>query len=75
MNVLVFKTSMVGDGCRSTVAAAFSQFGDALRWSADLDDCDKILRVERVSRLERPVTAHDIIGVMQNAGFACEELA
>lgn len=70
MNVLVFKTNMVCAGCRQTVGNALGCFGTAIRWNADLDDCDRVLRVETTT-----VTADEIIRVMRRAGFACEELA
>lgn len=69
MHVLVFKTNMVCAGCKQTVGAALSAFGTALRWSADLDDCDKILRVETSD-----VPAVAVTQAVRQAGFACEEL-
>jgi len=69
VNVLVFKTDMVCASCKQTVALASQSFGTAIRWTVDLDDCDKILRVETVK-----VTATAIVQAMHKAGFACEEL-
>ena len=60
---------MVCNRCRRTVAAALNQFGDAIRWNADLEDCDKILRVETAW-----VSPAEIIRAMRQAGFICEEL-
>ena len=69
MTILVFKTNMVGEGCKQTVAHALNRFGTALRWTADLDDCDRILRVETTT-----VPSGAIIRAVHGAGFRCEEL-
>ena len=69
MTILVFKTNMVCAGCRQTVTDALSHFGEAIRWTVDLDDCDKILRVETAN-----ISPTAIIRVMHEAGFMCEEL-
>lgn len=69
MNVLVFKTNMVCAGCKRTVASALACFEPALRWSVDLEDDDKILRVETTV-----VTPQAIIQAIRQAGFTCEEL-
>jgi hypothetical protein len=39
------------------------------RWNFDLDDCDKILRVESAA----PNAVH-VMRVLKVAGYACEEL-
>lgn len=69
MNVLVFRTNMVCAGCVQTVGHALVRFGNAIRWNADLEDCDKILRIETAT-----VAAEAIIGAVRQAGFACEEV-
>lgn len=69
MSVLVFSTNMVCAGCEQTVANALNDFGTAIRWNTDLEDCDKILRVETAV-----VPPGAIIRAMHKAGFVCEEL-
>lgn len=69
MNVLVFKTNLSSAGCQQTVGAALQPFGTSIYWTVDLEDCDKILRVETAS-----VAANAIVQTMRNAGFMCEEL-
>lgn len=69
MNVLVFKTNMVCAGCKQTVARALGTFGNAIRWTVDLDDCDRVLRIETAT-----VSAPVIVQVVRQAGFLCEEL-
>ena len=68
--VLVFKTDMNGAGCKQTVADALQrQFGSALYWTVDLEDCDRVLRVET-----RTIAAEAIIQTLREAGFRCDEL-
>lgn len=69
MDILVFRTNMVCSECRETVAKALRPFGATIRWSTDLEDCDKILRVET-----KVVPPDAIIQVLNQAGFTCEEL-
>ncbi|GAB3506375.1 hypothetical protein GCM10027341_39340 [Spirosoma knui] len=69
MSVLVFKTNMVHPECVQIVAHALSRFGTAIRWNTDLDDSDKILRIET-----QTISADDIVQVMHDAGFVCQEL-
>lgn len=38
-------------------------------WNFDLDDCDKILRIEGTAEI-----APSVIRLLQDAGFDCEEL-
>ncbi len=56
-------------GCVQTVCEALRPFRNSIRWTADLDDCDKVLRVETAV-----ITPDRIIQVMHEAGFMCEEL-
>lgn len=39
------------------------------KWSFDLEDCDRVLRVEA-----NMISPEEIFDVFQNAGFECEEL-
>lgn len=67
MNVLVFKTDMRCDACKHTVGAVLGVLD--LRWTVDLDDCDKILRVETDT-----VPARAVMQAVRQVGFVCEEL-
>ncbi len=69
MNVLVFRTNMACEGCKRTVGQALNELDESLRWKADLEDWEKILRVETAT-----VSASDIIKRMSDVGFICEEL-
>lgn len=68
MNVLVFRTNMICQGCVRTVGRALGPFDSAIRWTVDLDDCDKVLRVETDT-----LAAADICRAVNQAGFVCEE--
>ncbi|MEJ0105481.1 MAG: hypothetical protein WDO19_24265 [Bacteroidota bacterium] len=39
------------------------------KWNFDLEDCDKILRIDSQTEISQPV-----IKLLQNIGFDCEEL-
>lgn len=69
MNVLVFKTNIGCVNCRQTVGQTLGTFGNTIRWTIDLDDCDRVLRVETTT-----VSAEVIIESLGRAGFSCEEL-
>lgn len=67
--VLVFKTSVASllDLCRiQPLLDALIQADE--RWNFDLDDCDRILRIEG----DTPAIA--VIQTLARAGFHCEEL-
>ena len=66
MHVLVFKTSVTRKKHVERLRAGLSPLG---RWSFDLADCDRVLRVEA------PADAPAIIRLLARYGFRCEELA
>lgn len=68
--VLVFRTSVTTNRKISKVRPLLdSLMNRSEKWNFDLEDCDRILRVEAVS-----VQASAIIEKLECAGFACEEL-
>jgi copper chaperone CopZ len=69
MNVLVFKTNMVCDGCKHTVGNVLAQLDNTLRWTVDLEDHEKILRIETAY-----LTPTAVRMALHKAGFTCEEL-
>lgn len=66
MEVLVFKTSVTRFRHTQRLRPGLDSFG---RWNFDLDDCDRILRVEA-----RADAGADIVYLLARHGFACEEL-
>ena len=69
MEVLVFKTNVRFKKHVSEVADRLSQFSDISRWNFDLQDKDRILRIEASD-----VSAQSIEFELQDAGYFCEEL-
>ncbi|WP_295653043.1 hypothetical protein [uncultured Mucilaginibacter sp.] len=69
MEVLVFKTNVTSKKKVSMIAPLLTSFPTIRHWNFDLQDCDKVLRVEATglqpSSVERLLLA---------AGFDCEEL-
>jgi hypothetical protein len=68
--VLVFKTSVDSSADLMTVEPLLNKLLDKTeRWTLDLEDCDKVLRVETES-----VAPDSIIEKLKLAGVACSEL-
>lgn len=70
-NIFVFRTSVNGNEevkrLRPDLNRLINRFGE---WNFDLEDCDRILRVE-----VRELQALAIRNLMLLKGFECEELA
>ncbi len=69
MQVHVFKTNVQYGEYADHVLAQIRQLDHLMRCNFDLDDCDKILRVETAA-----VQPADVIRMVRRAGFHCEEL-
>lgn len=69
MEILVFKTNVDDRKHVRKLFRVLKAIQGILKWNVDLEDADRILRVEAVSL---PPTA--IESVMQNAGYYCKEL-
>ena len=69
VNVLIFKTSINNKKQATKVAKLLNEAGDILRCNIDLQDVDRVLRVEAIN-----VSNREIIAIMQKAGYFCEEL-
>lgn len=70
MEVLVFKTNVRYKKNIHEVAVRLDQFTDINRWNFDLQDKDKILRVETAD-----LSAEVIENTLKQAGYYCKELA
>jgi hypothetical protein len=68
--VLVFKTSVTSFEEVETLHPALEMLTDRKQWNFDLEDCDRILRVESPH-----VCPEKVIGLLSEMGFSCEELA
>jgi hypothetical protein len=69
MEVLVFKTNLRFKKQINAVTPHINTLQGIARWNVDLDDTDKILRIESVDLSPRSVEA-----TLQQAGYICEEL-
>lgn len=69
MEVLVFKTNVRYKKHINEVADQLDQFTDINRWNFDLQDKDKILRVEAAD-----LSPQVIENTLRQAGYYCKEL-
>ena len=69
MEVLVFKTNLRFKKQINAVTPHINNLQGVARWNVDLDDTDKILRIESVDLSPRSVET-----TLQQAGYFCEEL-
>ena len=67
--VLVFKTNLRFKKDIRQVQPLLDNHRGILAWNVDRNDIDNVLRIEAMH-----VQAHDIIGLLTNAGYFCEEL-
>ena len=70
MEVLILKTNIRYKKHLKEVEPLLNGQHNILRWNIDLQDRDKVLRIESA---ELPI--NEVIQLIQNAGFHCEELA
>lgn len=68
--IYVFKTSVETEKDIERLRPYLNGLLPHAKWTFDIDDCDKILRVDTPE--DRPET---VINVLQDTGFNCEELA
>ncbi len=66
MNISIYKTSVTRESEIAVLTPFLNQLGE---WNFDLDDCDKILRIESNSDI-----ANIVIHLLTNNGFICKEL-
>lgn len=69
MEILVFKTNVSSKRKVGMVAPLLTSFPSIFKWNFDLQDCDKVLRIE-ASGLD----AASVEQVLFAAGFDCREL-
>jgi len=70
VNILIFKTNINSKKEAAKVAKLLDAKDEILRWNIDRQDIDRVLRIEAIN-LGNP----EIISIIQNAGYFCEELA
>ena len=69
MDILIFKTNIRYKKNISSIVPHLEQVPGIKGWNVDLQDCDKILRVEAFN-----VVPSSIESLLESAGYYCEEL-
>ncbi|NML19636.1 hypothetical protein HHL16_02070 [Pseudoflavitalea sp. G-6-1-2] len=69
MEVLVFKTNVRNRTNIKSVGEALNSLTGVVKWNFDLQDVDRILRIEA-----NDVSPRNVELALHYAGFACEEL-
>ena len=69
MEVLVFMTSVEAPEQVSRVKSLLTAVPAINNWNFDLDDCDRVLRIEAVNVCPRYIES-----LLQNEGLQCREL-
>lgn len=67
--ILVFKTDLESQEGLNKVGPFLDSHPGIIKWNVDKHDVDKVLRIE-----SKDVAAGDVINLLQEAGFFCEEL-
>ncbi|MFL5763136.1 MAG: hypothetical protein ACJ77K_04280 [Bacteroidia bacterium] len=68
-SVLVFKTNINTLEKLQKVDSALSQRAEIVKWNVDLDDCDKVLRIET-----NLLKTNSVMEMMRSQEIYCEEL-
>jgi|GEM_PF-168205 len=69
IDILIFKTDVRNEYDVEKIASLMTEDPRIKRWSIDLQDIDKVLRVE-----SQHVQEQEIISHLRKAGYRCEEL-
>lgn len=67
--VLVFRTTVISRGQVLLLAPALSELLGNARWTFDLEDHDRVLRIEHA-----PSVRDEVITLLHRKGFMCAEL-
>ncbi len=70
MNILVFKTNINNNKKLATVNNFFSEIPEIDRWSIDMEDIDKVLRVEPTENM----LESNIIDLLNEINVYCQNL-
>lgn len=70
MKLFIFRTNIKTEQKANALIPLFKSYSSISNWSIDLEDRDKVLRVETVGSLEE----HDVIKLVKERGFHCEAL-
>jgi hypothetical protein len=67
--ILIFKTNINTPELIKKAGSILSAQSEIKKWNVDMDDCDKVLRIE-TSRYE----VENVIGILKPHEIYCEEL-
>jgi hypothetical protein len=67
--ILVFKTNISCQEELKKIGSILSKEKNITRWTVDLEDVDKVLRIEC-----EHIYPLSVIEILRDAGFTCEEL-
>ena len=70
INIHVFKTNIETELDMNSIQFLLDSNPKIVQWSVDLEDIDKVLRIEASKNLREK----DIIDMVKSKGFYCEEL-
>jgi len=68
-DILICCTSLQNRGDVQKLSSVLDAIPEVLSWTVDLEDCDKVLRIEK-----RKMTAEDLLSTLDSAGFDIREM-
>ncbi|MBV7267969.1 hypothetical protein [Winogradskyella luteola] len=68
--IQIFKTNIKTKLELNSIKVLLNSNSSILNWSIDLEDIDKVLRVES----QKNLSEKDVINLIKSGGFHCEEL-
>ena len=69
IDILIFKTNVINEHDVQKIAPVLDEDHRIEKWSIDLDDVDRVLRIESQQLQHSEVIAH-----ISAVGYSCEEL-
>lgn len=70
MKLLILKTNIKTQKTLEKIAHLFNAHPFIQKWSVDIEDIDKVLRIEAISSIDE----NEILGLMLPYGLRCEPL-
>jgi len=70
MKLFIFRTNIETRKKMNSLKPLFRQYASIGRWSLDLEDRDKVLRIEARGNLQE----NEVIDLVEEQGFYCEAL-
>lgn len=70
MNVLVLRTNIESSSSLTHLEEAFSSYRSIHRWTVDLEDTDRVLRIETSGVIRE----REIIEIVNDLGYECQDL-